>query len=61
MIKKVGFIVIGDEMLNGKTADKNINFLAKSLDDYGFDLVEVRVMVMFLIPSLKPLSTFQKI
>ena len=44
MIKKVGFIVIGDEILNGKTTDKNINFLAKSLDEYGFDLVEVRVI-----------------
>jgi len=44
MIKKVGFIVIGDEILNGRTADKNINFLAKSLDEYGFDLVEVRII-----------------
>ena len=44
MIKTVGFIVIGDEILNGRTADKNINVLATGLDDYGFDLKEVRII-----------------
>ncbi|MGB1361219.1 MAG: competence/damage-inducible protein A [Alphaproteobacteria bacterium] len=44
MVKTVGFIVIGDEILNGRTADKNINTIAKAIDDYGFDLVEVRII-----------------
>lgn len=37
-------IVIGDEILNGRTADKNINWLAKVLYDRGIKLAEARVI-----------------
>ena len=37
-------VVIGDEILNGRTADKNINWLAKILYDRGIKLVEARVI-----------------
>ncbi len=44
MVKRIGFLVIGDEILSGRTADKNINTLAKALDNNGYQLCEVRVI-----------------
>lgn len=38
------FIIIGNEILSGRTQDKNLNFLAKSLGEMGIDLHEVRVV-----------------
>ncbi|MBO0344886.1 competence/damage-inducible protein A [Roseibium sp. CAU 1637] len=39
-----GFVVIGDEILSGRTKDKNIGFLAEYLTALGVDLVEVRIV-----------------
>jgi len=39
-----GFIIIGDEILSGRTADQNLNFLAKNLSEIGIVLKEVRVI-----------------
>ena len=44
MVKKIGFLVIGDEILSGRTVDKNINALATTLDDNGYQLAEVRII-----------------
>ncbi len=38
------FLMIGDEILSGRTQDKNLNFLAKSLTNFGIQLREVRVV-----------------
>ena len=38
------FIVIGDEILSGRTADANINWLANRLHGLGIKLAEVRVV-----------------
>jgi len=38
------FVVIGDEILSGRTKDKNIGFLADYLTAIGIDLKEVRVV-----------------
>lgn len=38
------FLVIGDEILSGRTKDKNIGFLADYLTAIGIDLREVRVV-----------------
>ncbi|MEL6946582.1 MAG: molybdopterin-binding protein [Pseudomonadota bacterium] len=38
------FVVIGDEILSGRTKDKNIGFLADFLTGMGIDLVEVRIV-----------------
>lgn len=38
------FIMIGDEILSGRTQDKNLNFLAKKLTEFGIQLREVRVV-----------------
>ena len=37
-------LIIGDEILSGRTEDKNINFLAKNLTEMGINLKEVRVV-----------------
>ncbi|MCX2722285.1 competence/damage-inducible protein A [Roseibium salinum] len=38
------FLVIGDEILSGRTKDKNIGFVADYLTSLGIDLREVRVV-----------------
>jgi molybdenum cofactor synthesis domain-containing protein len=43
------FLVIGDEILSGRTKDRNIGFLADYLTALGIDLKEVRV-----VPDEKP-------
>ena len=37
-------LVIGDEILSGRTKDKNIGFVADYLNAMGIDLVEVRIV-----------------
>ena len=37
-------LVIGDEILSGRTKDKNIGFIADYLNTMGIDLVEVRIV-----------------
>src|ERR671921_2576439 len=37
-------LVIGDEILSGRTKDKNIGFIAEYLTEIGIDLREVRVV-----------------
>jgi len=38
------FIIIGNEILSGRTQDKNLNYLAKILNNLGIALQEVRVI-----------------
>ena len=37
-------LVIGDEILSGRTKDKNIGYIAEYLTNVGIDLREVRVV-----------------
>src|SRR5215472_10547166 len=39
-----GLLVIGDEILSGRTKDKNIGYIAEFLTGIGIDLKEVRVV-----------------
>ena len=41
-------LIIGDEILSGRTKDTNLNFIAKYLGTYGVDLAEARV-----VPDIK--------
>jgi molybdenum cofactor synthesis domain-containing protein len=43
-IVTAGLLVIGDEILSGRTKDKNIGFIAEYLTTIGIDLKEVRVV-----------------
>jgi molybdenum cofactor synthesis domain-containing protein len=38
-------VIIGDEILSGRTKDENLNFLAVSLGEIGINLKEVRVII----------------
>ncbi len=42
--KKSGIIIIGNEIISGKTLDKNSNFLCKRLTEIGIDVDEVCVI-----------------
>jgi len=53
-------LVIGDEILSGRTKDKNIGFIAEYLTALGIDLKEVRVVPdeeCEIIAALNPLRT----
>ncbi len=43
-IVTAAFVVIGDEILSGRTKDKNIGYIAEYLTAIGIDLEEVRVV-----------------
>jgi molybdenum cofactor synthesis domain-containing protein len=43
-IVTAGLLVIGDEILSGRTKDKNIGHIAEYLTNIGIDLCEVRVV-----------------
>jgi molybdenum cofactor synthesis domain-containing protein len=43
-IVTAGVLVIGDEILSGRTKDKNIGYIAEYLTGLGIDLKEVRVV-----------------
>ena len=43
-IKKAGIIIIGDEILSGRTLDNNSNYIAKKLIKAGINLDEIRVI-----------------
>src|SRR5271170_4865690 len=43
-IVTAGLLVIGDEILSGRTKDKNIGFISEYLTAIGIDLKEVRVV-----------------
>lgn len=57
---KAALVVIGNEILSGRTQDKNINYIAGKLVERGIALVEVRVIpdiedkIIATIKSLKP-------
>ena len=39
-----GIVVIGDEILSGRTQDVNVAAIAKFLNPFGIDLLEVRIV-----------------
>ena len=43
-IVTASFLIIGDEILSGRTIDQNLNFLAQNLSEIGIKLLEVRVV-----------------
>ncbi|OYY59752.1 MAG: competence/damage-inducible protein A, partial [Rhizobiales bacterium 35-66-30] len=43
-IVSAALLVIGDEILSGRTKDKNIGHIAERLTEVGVDLREVRVV-----------------
>ena len=44
-MKQASLVIIGDEILSGRTEDKNLSYLAKWLGRLGINLSEVRVVL----------------
>ena len=44
MVPTAGIIIIGDEILSGRTKDTNINWIASQLDSLGIRLKEARII-----------------
>ena len=44
-MKQASLVIIGDEILSGRTEDKNLAYLAKWLGKLGISLSEVRVVL----------------
>src|SRR5271154_2892055 len=63
-IVTAAILVIGDEILSGRTKDKNIGYIAEYLTDIGIDLKEVRVVadeepeIVAALNALRPRYTY---
>jgi molybdenum cofactor synthesis domain-containing protein len=63
-IVTAGILVIGDEILSGRTKDKNIGFIAEYLTNIGIDLKEVRVVaddedvIIYALDALRERYTY---
>jgi molybdenum cofactor synthesis domain-containing protein len=64
IIVTAAVLVIGDEILSGRTKDKNIGYIAEFLTDIGIDLKEVRIVpdeeaeIVAAINALRPRYTY---
>jgi len=54
------FLIIGDEILSGRTKDENLNFLANELSKLGVSLREVRVVADVEIEIIEALNALRK-
>jgi molybdenum cofactor synthesis domain-containing protein len=59
-IVTAGILVIGDEILSGRTKDKNIGFIAEYLTNLGIDLKEVRVVADEEVEIIAALDALRK-
>jgi len=53
-------LIIGDEILSGRTQDTNLNFIAKYLGTYGVDLAEARVVGDIKAEIIAALNTLRE-
>ncbi len=64
MTISAAIVIIGNEILSGRTADTNINFIAKHLTEIGIQLKEVRIIpdsrekIIAVIRELSPLYNY---
>ena len=56
--KNSGIIIIGDEILSGKTQDKNSRFLSKELGKRGVDVLEISVIPDIEDEIIKKVKSF---
>ena len=58
--KKAGIIIIGNEILNGKTVEKNSNFLCKKLALKGISVKEISIIPDTEREIIKKIKNFKK-
>ena len=59
-IKKSGIIIIGNEILNGKTIEKNSNFLCRKLSDRGIEVKEIVIIPDEKEKIIEKVNSFRK-
>ena len=60
MISTAGIIIIGDEILSGRTKDTNINWIASELNNVGIRLIEARIIADDMDTIVKTIQKFSK-
>ena len=59
MVSTAGVIIIGDEILSGRTKDTNINWIASELNIIGIRLIEARIICDDISTIVKTINTFR--
>ena len=59
-MKQASLVIIGDEILSGRTEDKNLAYLAKWLDKLGISLSEVRVVLDYENAIISAVNSLRK-
>ena len=60
MVSTAGIIIIGDEILSGRTKDSNINWIATELNNIGVRLIEARIISDDTETIIETVKTFTK-
>ena len=60
MVSTAGIIIIGDEILSGRTKDTNINWIANELNIIGIRLVEARIITDDIDTIVQTINSFTK-
>ena len=60
MVSTAGIIIIGDEILSGRTKDTNINWIATELNNIGVRLIEARIISDDTETIFETVKTFTK-
>ena len=60
MVSTAGIIIIGDEILSGRTNDTNINWIATELNNIGVRLIEARIISDDSETIIETVKTFTK-
>ena len=60
MISTAGIIIIGDEILSGRTKDTNINWIASELNNVGIRLIEARIIADDIDTIIETVQNFSK-
>ena len=60
MVASAGIIIIGDEILSGRTKDTNINWIACELDNLGIRLKEARIIPDDPVTIIRTIRGFSK-
>ena len=60
MVSTAGIIIIGDEILSGRTKDTNINWIANELSNIGIRLIEARIISDDVNTIVETINLFTK-
>ena len=59
MVSTAGIIIIGDEILSGRTKDTNVNWIASELNNIGIRLIEARIICDDISTIVETINLFR--